>query len=105
MIHSNGNNGYGNGVMTSASPTTTSLSPSSASASANGQSTQQQQGLKTYFKTPEGRYKLHSEKTHPPGILPYAHGKSVSQVGFFFSFSRFSFPFLLFGCRENEVGK
>ncbi|KAK7851637.1 putative catabolite repression protein crec [Quercus suber] len=50
MIHNNGNNGYGNGVMTSASPTTTSLSPSSASA--NGQSTQQQQqGLKTYFKT------------------------------------------------------
>nr|POE75673.1 hypothetical protein CFP56_78221 [Quercus suber] len=79
MIHNNGNNGYGNGVMTSASPTTTSLSPSSASA--NGQSTQQQQqGLKTYFKTPEGRYKLHSEKTHPPGILPYSHGKSVSQI-------------------------
>ena len=104
MIHNNGNNGYGNGVMTSASPTTTSLSPSSASA--NGQSTQQQ-GLKTYFKTPEGRYKLHSEKTHPPGILPYSHGKSVSQVGFFFSFSKFSFPFffLLFGCRENEVEK
>lgn len=90
MIHSNGNNGYGNGVLTSASPTTTSLS--SSSASANGQSTQQQQGLKTYFKTPEGRYKLHSEKTHPPGILPYSHGKSVSQVGFF-SFLSPDFPF------------
>lgn len=98
MIHNNGNNGYGNGVLTSASPATTSLS--SSSASANGQSTQQQQGLKTYFKTPEGRYKLHSEKTHPPGILPYSHGKSVSQVGFFlFSFSRFSF---LFSCLVAE---
>lgn len=91
MIHSNGNNGYGNGVLTSASPATTSLS--SSSASANGQSTQQQQGLKTYFKTPEGRYKLHSEKTHPPGILPYSHGKSVSQVGFFSSFFSPDFPF------------
>lgn len=71
MMH-NGNNGYGNGVMTSASGTgTTSSSPST-----NPQS----QGLKTYFKTPEGRYKLHYEKTHPPGLLPYSHGKSVSQI-------------------------
>ncbi|XP_058201159.1 uncharacterized protein LOC131315905 [Rhododendron vialii] len=36
--------------------------------------------LKTYFKTPEGRYKLHSEKTHPSGLLPYALGKSVTQI-------------------------
>ncbi|CAH2041047.1 unnamed protein product [Thlaspi arvense] len=50
-----------------------SMSPSST---ANPQS----QGLKAYFKTPEGRYKLHSEKTHPAGLLPYAHGKSVTQV-------------------------
>ncbi|XP_047317493.1 uncharacterized protein LOC124920943 [Impatiens glandulifera] len=40
----------------------------------------QSQGLKTYFKAPEGRYKLHSEKTHPSGLLPYAHGKSVTQI-------------------------
>ncbi|KAL8140455.1 hypothetical protein V2J09_006476 [Rumex salicifolius] len=37
-------------------------------------------GLKTYFKTPEGRYKLHYEKTHPSSLLHYTHGKSVSQV-------------------------
>ncbi|KAK8965728.1 hypothetical protein KSP40_PGU021042 [Platanthera guangdongensis] len=37
-------------------------------------------GLKTYFKTPEGRYKLQYEKTHPAGLLHYSHGKSVSQL-------------------------
>ncbi|KAJ8532851.1 hypothetical protein K7X08_015740 [Anisodus acutangulus] len=37
-------------------------------------------GLKTYFKTPEGRYKLQYEKTHPAGLLHYAHGKTVTQV-------------------------
>ncbi|KAK9290504.1 hypothetical protein L1049_008674 [Liquidambar formosana] len=51
------------------------MSPSSSS-SANAQSP----GLKTYFKTPEGRYKLHYEKTHPTGLLHYAHGKTVTQV-------------------------
>jgi len=40
----------------------------------------QSPGLKTYFKTPEGRYKLQYEKTHPAGLLHYSHGKSVSQV-------------------------
>ncbi|XP_058087722.1 probable catabolite repression protein creC isoform X3 [Magnolia sinica] len=40
----------------------------------------QSPGLKTYFKTPEGRYKLHYEKTYPAGLLHYAHGKSTSQV-------------------------
>uniref|UniRef100_A0A5B7AQK9 Uncharacterized protein n=1 Tax=Davidia involucrata TaxID=16924 RepID=A0A5B7AQK9_DAVIN len=50
-----------------------SMSPSSTN---NAQS----QGLKTYFKTPEGRYKLHCEKTHPVGLLPFAHGKSVTQI-------------------------
>lgn len=49
------------------------MSPSS---SANTQSP----GLKTYFKTPEGRYKLHYEKTHPTSVLHYAHGKTVTQV-------------------------
>ncbi|XP_057984142.1 uncharacterized protein LOC131168601 [Malania oleifera] len=48
----------------------------SASSSANAQSP----GLKTYFKTPEGRYKLHYEKTHPAGLLHYGHGKTVTQV-------------------------
>ncbi|KAK1563684.1 hypothetical protein Q3G72_031128 [Acer saccharum] len=49
---------------------------STSSAAANAQSP----GLKTYFKTPEGRYKLHYEKTHPSGLLHYAHGKTVTQV-------------------------
>ncbi|KAJ8754204.1 hypothetical protein K2173_002104 [Erythroxylum novogranatense] len=50
------------------------ISPSSSSATA------QSPGLKTYFKTPEGRYKLQYEKTHPSGLLHYAHGKTVTQV-------------------------
>ncbi|KAL4297278.1 hypothetical protein GQ457_12G010140 [Hibiscus cannabinus] len=49
---------------------------STPSSSANAQSS----GLKTYFKTPEGRYKLHYEKTHPSSLLHYAHGKTVTQV-------------------------
>ncbi|XP_039068307.1 dystrophia myotonica WD repeat-containing protein-like isoform X1 [Hibiscus syriacus] len=49
---------------------------STPSSSANAQSP----GLKTYFKTPEGRYKLHYEKTHPSSLLHYAHGKTVTQV-------------------------
>ncbi|TQD71447.1 hypothetical protein C1H46_043022 [Malus baccata] len=40
----------------------------------------QSPGLKTYFKTPEGRYKLHYEKTHPSGLLHFAHGKTVTQA-------------------------
>jgi len=50
------------------------MSPSSSSG------TVQSPGLKTYFKTPEGRYKLQYEKTHPSGLLHYAHGKTVTQV-------------------------
>ncbi|KAI3474656.1 hypothetical protein Pfo_029841 [Paulownia fortunei] len=50
---------------------------SSASASGNNA---QAPGLKTYFKTPEGKYKLQYEKTHPAGLLHYAHGKTVTQV-------------------------
>ncbi|KAH1030620.1 hypothetical protein J1N35_042794 [Gossypium stocksii] len=49
---------------------------STPSSSANAQSP----GLKTYFKTPEGRYKLHYEKTYPSGLLHYSHGKTVTQV-------------------------
>jgi len=38
-------------------------------------------GLKTYFKTPEGRHKLQYEKTHSPAVVHYNHsGKTVSQV-------------------------
>ncbi|KAF1898033.1 hypothetical protein Lal_00032797 [Lupinus albus] len=57
------NNSVSNGVM----------SPASSSAAATA-------GLKTYFKTPEGRYKLQYEKTHPSALLHYAHGKTVTQV-------------------------
>lgn len=49
---------------------------STSSSAANAQSP----GLKTYFKTPEGRYKLQYEKTHPSGLLHYGHGKAVTQV-------------------------
>ncbi|XP_054819094.1 uncharacterized protein LOC129318392 isoform X1 [Prosopis cineraria] len=49
------------------------ISPSSSA-------TAQSPGLKTYFKTPEGRYKLQYEKTHPSALLHYAHGKTVTQV-------------------------
>ncbi|TKY52910.1 catabolite repression protein creC [Spatholobus suberectus] len=49
----------------------------STSSSSN---TAQSSGLKTHFKTPEGRYKLHYDKTYPSTLLHYAHGKTVSQV-------------------------
>nr|XP_016454021.1 PREDICTED: WD repeat-containing protein 20-like [Nicotiana tabacum] len=51
-----------------------------SSASGNNNNAGQSPGLKTYFKTPEGRYKLQYEKTHPAGLLHYAHGKTVTQV-------------------------
>ncbi|GAB4856714.1 hypothetical protein Ancab_014629 [Ancistrocladus abbreviatus] len=54
------------------------MSPSSSSAAATAQSTPG--GLKTYFKTPEGRYKLQYEKTYPSGLLHFSLGKTVSQV-------------------------
>ncbi|XAR69079.1 hypothetical protein NMG60_11000538 [Bertholletia excelsa] len=54
------------------------MTPSSSSATPAGNA--QSPSLKTYFKTPEGRYKLQYEKTHPAGLLHYAHGKTVTQV-------------------------
>ncbi|KAG2673861.1 hypothetical protein I3760_13G109300 [Carya illinoinensis] len=33
-----------------------------------------------YFKTPEGLYKLHYEKTRPLGLPFYSHAKSISQI-------------------------
>ncbi|MCD7470236.1 hypothetical protein HAX54_009953 [Datura stramonium] len=50
---------------------------SSSSASGNNA---QSPGLKTYFKTPEGKYKLQYEKTYPAGLLHFSHGKTVTQV-------------------------
>ncbi|KAK7392410.1 hypothetical protein VNO78_20849 [Psophocarpus tetragonolobus] len=52
----------------------------STSSSSNTAQSQQSSGLRTYFKTLEGRYKLHYEKTYPSTLLHYAHGKTVSQV-------------------------
>ncbi|KAA8518760.1 hypothetical protein F0562_016466 [Nyssa sinensis] len=56
--------------------TTNSMMSSSSSAANNAQSP----SLKTYFKTPEGHYKLQYEKSHPAGLLHYGHGKTVTQV-------------------------
>ncbi|OIV92161.1 hypothetical protein TanjilG_18733 [Lupinus angustifolius] len=58
------NSNSSNGVMSPASSTAAAQSPAE---------------LKTYFKTPEGRYKLQYEKTHPSSLLHYAHGKTVTQ--------------------------
>ncbi|KAJ8649581.1 hypothetical protein MRB53_002604 [Persea americana] len=60
------------------SPPSSSLS--SAANNNNSSGNAQAPGLKTHFKTPEGRYKLQYEKTHPAGLLHFAHGKAVSQV-------------------------
>jgi hypothetical protein len=40
----------------------------------------QNPGVRTHFKTPEGRYNLSREKTHQPGILHYNTGKVITQV-------------------------
>ncbi|KAI3848050.1 hypothetical protein MKX03_026835 [Papaver bracteatum] len=53
---------------------------SSTSTINNSQSATTAGGVKTYFKTPEGRFKLQYEKTHPTGLLHYSHGKAVTQV-------------------------
>ncbi|XP_021806773.1 dystrophia myotonica WD repeat-containing protein [Prunus avium] len=56
------------------------INTSNGMMSTTSSSNAQSPGLKTYFKTPEGRYKLHYEKTHSSGLLHYAHGKTVTQV-------------------------
>lgn len=37
-------------------------------------------GVRSHFKTPEGRYNLSHEKTHPTGLLHYNFGKVTTQV-------------------------
>lgn len=71
------------------------MSPSSSSVSGNNA---QSPGLKTYFKTPEGRYKLQYEKTHPVGLLHYGHGKTVTQVVLLFPV----LGFLRFRCLSKQ---
>lgn len=55
---------------------------SPSSAVNNTQSTVTGSGLKTYFKTPEGRYKLQYEKSYPFGLVHHSHphNRTVSQV-------------------------
>nr|XP_043609336.1 probable catabolite repression protein creC [Erigeron canadensis] len=60
---------------TTTTTTTTASQPSSNSAAA-----QSTLGLKNFFKTPEGRYKLLHDKTHPSSLLPYALAKSITQI-------------------------
>ncbi|KAI4987828.1 hypothetical protein ZWY2020_028586 [Hordeum vulgare] len=56
-------------------------SSSSAAGAGGGAAAATAAGLKTYFKTPEGRHKLQYEKAHSATILHYNHGgKTVSQL-------------------------
>ncbi|KAL2938298.1 WD repeat-containing protein 20 [Bienertia sinuspersici] len=59
---------------------TNASTTSTTSTTINGGISTPNTGLKNYFKTPEGRYNLHSEKSHPSTLLHFSHGKSVSQV-------------------------
>lgn len=61
--------------------TSYSSSSSAAGAGGGGAAAATAAGLKTHFKTPEGRYKLQYEKAHSAAILHYNHGgKTVSQL-------------------------
>ncbi|KAL8204715.1 hypothetical protein R6Q57_010338 [Mikania cordata] len=66
------NNDAGTGA---ADSTKTTAAPSSSSNTAA-----QSLGLKSFFKTPEGRYKLYHDKSHPSSLLPYALAKSITQI-------------------------
>lgn len=61
--------------------TSYSSSSSAAGAGGGGAAAATAAGLKTHFKTPEGRYKLQYEKAHSAAVLHYNHGgKTVSQL-------------------------
>ncbi|KAL8214310.1 hypothetical protein R6Q57_003759 [Mikania cordata] len=64
--------------MASNGTTATTAAPSASSSSSNTAS--QSLGLKNFFKTPEGRYTLQHDKTHPSSLLPYALAKSITQI-------------------------
>ncbi|MFS7921429.1 hypothetical protein Hanom_Chr03g00236671 [Helianthus anomalus] len=55
---------------------TTVAAPSTYSSNIVAQSL----GLKNFFKTPEGRYKLRHDKCHLSSLLPYVLAKSITQV-------------------------
>ncbi|XP_074275949.1 putative catabolite repression protein creC isoform X2 [Silene latifolia] len=76
-----------NGLMNPLTSTSSSNSISTTGGAAttgnnnhNHNNNQSTNTLKTYFKTPEGRYKLQYEKSHPSGLLHFSHGKTISQV-------------------------
>ncbi|KAH9603757.1 hypothetical protein KSS87_019575 [Heliosperma pusillum] len=72
-----------NGLMNPLTSTSTSTSISTTghnNNNNNNQSTTNINSIKTYFKTPEGRYKLLYEKSHPSGLRHFSHGKTLSQV-------------------------
>nr|GLL16539.1 WD repeat-containing protein 20-like [Ipomoea trifida]GMC50949.1 WD repeat-containing protein 20-like [Ipomoea batatas] len=54
-----------------------SMMASSSSTSGNNA---QSPGLKTHFKTPEGRYKLHYDKTYPTGYTQYGQTQSQAKT-------------------------
>ncbi|MFS7907394.1 hypothetical protein Hanom_Chr01g00070851 [Helianthus anomalus] len=65
-----------NEAAVSTTTTTTVAAPSTSSSNTAAQSL----GLKNFFKTPEGRYKLRHDKSHPSSLLPYALAKSITQI-------------------------
>ncbi|KAK9058578.1 hypothetical protein SSX86_023420 [Deinandra increscens subsp. villosa] len=65
-----------NDAAASTSTTATAAAPSASSSNTAAQSL----GLKNFFKTPEGRYKLLHDKSHPASLLPYALAKSTTQI-------------------------
>ena len=77
------NNGYSSASTKNGVNLTSSSSAVTGGGGATTSSSSQTQSLiKAYFKTPEGRYKLHSEKTRPANLLPYSYAKTISQVLF-----------------------
>ncbi|KAJ0817483.1 putative transcription factor WD40-like family [Helianthus annuus] len=59
---------------------TSTTTTAAAAASSSSNTASQSLGLKNFFKTPEGRYKLLHDKTHPSSLLPYALAKSITQI-------------------------
>ncbi|MFS7968453.1 hypothetical protein Hanom_Chr09g00797591 [Helianthus anomalus] len=65
-------------ISNGATSTTTTTTAVAASSSSN--TAAQSLGLKNFFKTPKGRYKLLHDKTYLSSLLPYALAKSITQV-------------------------
>lgn len=74
------NNGYNSASTKNGANLMSSSSTATISAATTSSPSQTQSLVKAYFKTPEGRYKLHSEKTRPANLLPYSYAKTISQV-------------------------